>query len=382
LSDSANKAIPRASPSTIEFRAEQLKLLFEQSYFGAFLSIPVALLLVLVLWEVQDHRVLYTWIAGIFLTGAVRLAVFLSYRRSGNKMENAARWERAYFLSAAAYFLCWGLGCLWILPPQSQLHQILVMYFVIGMAGSAVSAFAAYRRIQVGAVSALILPLLPWFLTRGDSLSTGIGLGALAFYLYTLNSAKALSSTLKDKLKLTALLHQAMTNAEHLARVDELTGVKNRRAFYEAGAVEIARGQRSRQFLSVIALDADHFKKINDQHGHSTGDLALQHLATVLTDNLRATDILGRIGGEEFAILLPNTSLSAATEVAEKLSLALRRTPLVVDDTSISLTASFGVACGTESLDKLLKDADTALYLSKERGRDQVSVSSADHEPG
>lgn len=165
---------------------------------------------------------------------------------------------------------------------------------------------------------------------------------------------------------------------QRLASTDSLTGLTNRRRFLELAAGELARARRYGSQLALILVDLDHFKRINDEHGHLVGDRALVHAAGVLAASVRDVDVIARHGGEEFAILLPMTEGGGAVEVAERCTRRLADTPLLVDGASIRITASMGVAacagasCGT--IDDLLKAADAALYRAKEQGRDRVEL--------
>lgn len=162
-----------------------------------------------------------------------------------------------------------------------------------------------------------------------------------------------------------------------LASIDDLTGVYNRRHFSELGNREVARARRYGHPLSVVILDLDHFKRVNDSWGHEAGDHALQATTDVLKNALRTSDIIGRHGGEEFSMLLPETPLDQAVAVAERLRSLIARTPIIVStETSLTLTASFGVAGASrapeETLDDILRAADRAMYEAKTAGRDCV----------
>lgn len=159
------------------------------------------------------------------------------------------------------------------------------------------------------------------------------------------------------------------------ARTDPLTGCMNRRYLMDAAAREVAREKRDGQSMSVMVLDVDHFKMINDTYGHALGDEALLVLVHTLIANIRASDLLGRIGGEEFAILLPETSIEQAMPVAEKLRACVASTPVSNGNVSFNMTASIGLA----SLDPAQSDflsalerADKALYAAKKSGRNRV----------
>ncbi len=173
----------------------------------------------------------------------------------------------------------------------------------------------------------------------------------------------------------TAALEQSMKQAEMLARTDVLTGALNRRAFFEYGEKEYERAMRYKTTLAVIMIDLDHFKLINDNFGHAVGDATLIEVLNTLHKLIRNVDTIGRIGGEEFAALLPQTDLQTATELAQRLRSAVEELKVTVDGLSISITASFGVAVidvANETLDESLKRADAALYRAKENGRNRI----------
>jgi len=170
--------------------------------------------------------------------------------------------------------------------------------------------------------------------------------------------------------------HQALDELERRAHTDFLTGLANRGRFMELAETEQARSARYRTPFSVLLLDIDHFKTINDKHGHKSGDAVLQALATILQSTLREVDIIGRVGGEEFAVLLPETGAKKGTEVAERLRQAIADTVISAGiDLPLYITVSIGVAAPVstqEHLDTVLRRADAALYAAKNGGRNRV----------
>ena len=164
-------------------------------------------------------------------------------------------------------------------------------------------------------------------------------------------------------------------NMRMLATSDELTGMYNRRGFEDSADRAIRNAQRQRQPLAVVVADIDNFKTINDRHGHSAGDRALKHFANRLERLVRRGDLIGRIGGEEFALLLVNTRAQDAVEVVERIRRDIAAMP-VEGPGKIEMTASFGVTGlrpGDIALAALLSRADRALYRSKIDGRDRVT---------
>lgn len=170
-------------------------------------------------------------------------------------------------------------------------------------------------------------------------------------------------------------LRQAVQRAERLASTDELTGLNNRRAIFELGAQVFKQAKRSGRPISIIMFDVDRFKQINDKYGHDIGDKTLRALAACVQPLLRAGDIVGRLGGEEFAVILPETDLAAASTVAERLRTAIAAMRLPTAIPAIQCTCSFGVATSTDGvlgLEALLRHADKALLRAKRAGRNRI----------
>ncbi len=158
---------------------------------------------------------------------------------------------------------------------------------------------------------------------------------------------------------------------------DHLTGLANRRAFFEAAEIELDRVAHTPRQLALVVFDADHFKNINDRYGHPAGDRVLCDLADALRDTFRAVDTIARLGGEEFAVLLPSTGLEAALQVAERLRARVATRLVATDGVEIAYTVSAGVAVldgAADGIDGLIKRADAAMYQAKAQGRNRVAA--------
>lgn len=169
---------------------------------------------------------------------------------------------------------------------------------------------------------------------------------------------------------------------KNLAMIDPLTGVNNRRTFVSIGEELLLYANRYQKAFSLILIDIDYFKSINDSYGHQVGDKTLKMIASTLKNNIRESDLLARYGGEEFVILLPETNVIDAKKLAENLrkAIAVMAVPISADD-NLHCTASFGIAertlfNHTQGLMELVNQADEALYKAKKSGRDQVVVKS------
>lgn len=170
---------------------------------------------------------------------------------------------------------------------------------------------------------------------------------------------------------------------QNLASTDELTGLANRRALMAYATDAVGRAHRDEVALAVLMIDIDHFKHINDSHGHAVGDQVLRHASRVLASGLRERDLLGRVGGEEFVAVLPRATLAQARQVAERMRSAIDATRLIGPSGEVRFTVSIGVAGArtAESASALLERADAALYLAKNGGRNAVVIDEADTLP-
>ena len=190
--------------------------------------------------------------------------------------------------------------------------------------------------------------------------------------------AGELSVEVKARIKAQEELKYELERQRELASTDGLTGVANRRFFLQMASHELERCRRNRSSLCLSMLDVDHFKGINDTHGHQVGDLVLRHLTAALSRKLRAYDLIGRYGGDEFILLFPDTRLSDAANSLKRLHNSIT-TGDFSDCEGVAYTISVGLAAVSPhqdnmTLEDLIANADKALYLSKERGRNCVTV--------
>lgn len=168
-------------------------------------------------------------------------------------------------------------------------------------------------------------------------------------------------------------LQQKLIN---LATIDELTGLFNRRAFNRMSEEQIARSKRREEEISILLMDLDNFKMINDQYGHHAGDLILKEFSSVVQKNTRHGDIIGRVGGEEFCILLSATDAMQAFHIADRIRLAFAQSAVLTQGIHISTTLSIGIAvlAMDEPLEKAIRRSDRALYAAKNAGRNRVYI--------
>ena len=295
--------------------------------------------------------------------------------------------------------------------PWSQAALLLALVLAVGALGDEPAWRPLQAAVNFGVLAALFLSMaldlrsharddLHWRFPL--ALSLPVLLGAAAFGSralralmlpesvqteMTVHSALNVGSAL-SYIVLVLLLHATLMalvvarllgQLQNLARRDPLTGLFNRRAMHAVLDQHARQRRRAADTFSVLMIDVDHFKEVNDRHGHETGDQALTHISRLMTQALRAQDRVARFGGEEFVVLLPASNLARALADAEALRMAVQCSPLLHGALSVPLSVSIGVAewAGpTEDPARLLVRADDALYRAKRLGRNRVEAAS------
>jgi diguanylate cyclase (GGDEF)-like protein len=305
---------------------------------------------------------------------------------TGFALDAAALWEQAgrrvwrrYLLPAlvaavAVFVVAWSMD----LPPAGRIAIASVVagfFFIAGAAalGRGWSAGTMLRRYLVAAMLVLALAvmargLLTAALPDGSEwLSPALiqGVGIAALFLMMLSNAFGYLLLAGEK---------SQAELARLEVIDALTDVPNRRGFYQALAPWIALARRPGMPTSLIILNLDHFKRVNDNYGHPVGDIVLKAMVDVCKKQLRDSDLMGRLGGAEFAIQLPRTSLEDAMMVAERIRNAVATLPVKAEKAVINMTASLGVTTirAEDSTVSLFKRADEALQEAKQSGRNRV----------
>ena len=354
---------------------EKIKLLYLHSLIPAVLSGVAGLFLVAALWKSANQQHLLIWLVVTLLLSLLRVILISMFQHENPQNEAVLKWEKPYSISLLIVFLSWSIGLLCIMPKDNLSAAFIINTFSIGLAGAAISWYSPLRYLQMSSISLALIPMIIVLLTLGRDGALWVGVAAICLYVSCMITSMLLQKTFNGNLELAYDLEVAKKNAEDLASTDVLTGLNNRRAFFDKAETLFAFCKRNNQPVSALMLDIDHFKKINDSFGHSAGDIALRNLGRLLKNNLRESDLSCRFGGEEFVVLLPNTTSAEACEMAHTLkNIMMTSTIALADENSLSLTASFGVSGHGETVEDLLHHADEAMYLAKNGGRNHVMI--------
>ena len=357
-----------------QVRTDRLHQLFRQSFAAIFGSYLAAVMLCWLCWDRFDHAVILIWMVALAASTLLRLHMFMQWFRCPNAERTPDRWERRYWVTLMLSAGIWGAGALAVMPTDDRVSQVLVMLFTVGMSVSAVSCYSAYRYMTLMSMALVLLPCTLWLLFQPSPMQVGVAVAVLVFSTFVVSATRKLSDALEKAFRLTRQMERAHNISTRAAQTDELTGLMNRRAFFEHAQLLYEQCRHNQQPLCALMMDMDHFKAINDTYGHQAGDQVLRQIGGVISTSFRQADVYGRLGGEEFAVLLPNTSLETARDIAEQLVKAISG---LAAEPVHGLTASLGVAsthAQVQDLHALMNTADKALYRAKAQGRNQVAV--------
>jgi diguanylate cyclase (GGDEF)-like protein len=372
----------------LHLRSEQIRLRLRNylSMIGG-----QAVLLVIfdwIMWGVLPHATLLMYDALWALAAFVELVWWWRNRERINTVQECNRWHIAFIAFTGFFALFWGGMAIWLFP-DDLIHQVLLLMLLLGLAGASVSTNTVYPlSFYVWIVGVMVPPILH-FASVGDEAHWAIAGFATLYLAVLIKGGGEVGDAFLDALRLRfdkerviqellvqqSIANQARSDAELLARTDHLTGLNNRRAFYEIAGPVWSTELRSNRDVSVILLDIDHFKALNDNYGHAFGDEVLGLVASVLKVSAREGDVVARWGGEEFILFLPETNLTAAMVLAERLRVSISEMRIDYGQTPLSVTASFGVVQRAEvclTVDELTSRADKCLYQAKSDGRNRV----------
>ncbi|MDC0610169.1 sensor domain-containing diguanylate cyclase [Vibrio sp.] len=351
---------------------KQLDALYYSIYISCFIIVNISYNGYGFAWIYPNSLFIANHLTLIFMifhgvSGLVFVANFLSIHK------RKPRWNRALQIYSALGILAMvvliSLGYhLWATTLAFKFLSLTTMIMILlGLMNLGKTRDALYFLIAVSCsmLGLLVTTLSVW--------------GVLPYNYYSYNGAvfgvvfEAIILAVIVAYRLKAV-EQKRATAEYLSSYDPLTNLFNRRSLLNASTKLIHTASNSKKSMSFVMMDIDHFKTINDTYGHHIGDLALSHIATLLKNNTRETDIIARWGGEEIVVLLPDTNASQAHAYTEHLRQTIADTPLRHESVEITITASFGIATSTRSdtFDSLYERADKQLYLAKNHGRNRV----------
>ena len=345
--------VPVQRPQAVDFETAELR-----NFSRTVAQIDWLLVILTVLYDVfrapgaRNRVAIYAGVA-VFACVIVCLHHLGLVRHRSRRLLAAESWLMVLFVT-------------WVNYHSEQSHGPLFNLYLLPIVTSALGLGQKYTLLVMGVIAACYL-LLGFTLEPTYALSMGTIAADLAPMILVAYVTSMLSTDILNALARLKLISQT----------DELTGIYNVRAFNAIAERDLGLAERYRRPISVMMIDSDNLKTVNDTHGHDTGDQLIRHIAGCIAAELRGTDVVARYGGDEFICLLPHTDGAGASLVAERIRQRVAGQPIRLGVVDISTSVSIGIAASPEhgtTFEVLVKNADRALYVSKSQGRNRVAL--------
>ncbi|MCH8536319.1 MAG: GGDEF domain-containing protein [Alkalimonas sp.] len=359
---------------------EQGFVQFIKTISKTFFAIPIAWIVLFAL--VYKHIPLADFVIWVFIFFIYWLYTVYAFNKFHKEGASRSRHLKPVIIILILEGVLWG-AIFYVFMGYHPKTDAWVAIFFAGIMSAILPTYITYPKgfyfVIVGAIVSSVIS----FLLIRDRLenvhevifTVTLYLSALSFLIKPISIRVIEGIRLElENQALTKQLKESLANMSHQANTDALTGQLNRHALNKALGELVVKGERRKTTFSLLMMDIDFFKPINDNHGHDVGDKALQHVATCISNQLREWDLCARFGGEEFIVLLPSTNTDEAMAVAERIRKAVESTPL--DKPQLSMTISIGVTAYAPGMnaEMILKAADNGVYEAKENGRNQIRL--------
>jgi len=356
-------------------RLAQLRLYVDNHVFDKYLAPPLTLITagLLTFWVPLWQAVLWGTLELLVIANYIR--VYHQFRAARVEPRDEALWVKRIAIAHGAHMLLWSSIVVWAWERGNFPSMVFTMLVHIGLISLTAAMSNPHLRLLILDMVFPTLALLAPPLLEMGWRNFGLALLGLFYTVLMTLVGRQMHASISEALHLRVSNENLIRELERQASRDSLTGVPNRRHFLESANQELAVAREAGTSLALLMVDIDHFKPINDRFGHLAGDEVICAIAQACQANLRAGDCLGRLGGEEFALVLPGTNLAESLEAAERLRLAVAALAVPLDGETVRPTVSIGVALrepADTSLSALLHRADLAMYEAKTRGRNRV----------
>jgi diguanylate cyclase (GGDEF)-like protein len=359
---------------------EKLRLTFANLPVALGLSFIVSLFLVGIMRDVQPTLHLLVWITVALIISIGRQLQARQFKAHSEELIEVGFWRLRVDIGTGLAGLWWGCAAVFLFPADLP-HQVYLAFILAGVAAAAMTSFAALRRTYFLFVLPSIVPLMARFAWEGAevhiSMAVLVGLFLIVVMRSAINTEKMINTVLELRVANLELTHALQHEATHDALVD----LVNYREFHVRLQRLAKQAARDRQPYALLFVDLDYFKQINDTAGHAAGDETLRRVGAALKEQLRSTDTAARMGGDEFAVLLPGCPRERAEHIAVNILAAVQALQLQWDDKVFGVGASIGVAytnAGEYDTATVLRAADSACYAAKRSGRNRIEVHQAE----
>lgn len=345
-------------------RAMIAMLIVSSAYFGIFIKfIPLNILVIWFVFQIS--------LASYRFYNAKMFKKHLD----ANAPEKIEKNEIYFIVSNVFQAFMWTMSSILSLIYAPQPYELVVFVMIIGIITAAALSMSSLYKAYLIFFFSLIIPQIIILIYYGEHHHIGLVILTLIFIPAIILLSKVIYSSRLSSIEAHDNLEESVNKLHQLSMIDELTNIYNRRYFFEMSQNLIALAVREQKKASLLMIDIDYFKKINDTYGHQTGDSILIDLVKKIEKSMRKSDVFARVGGEEFTIFLNDTSLDGAKVIAEKIRKIIQDGSFTYNTISIDLTISIGISelnKENTSIEDLYKKADKQLYIAKENGRNIV----------
>lgn len=382
--DTNNNNLSASQPATLDTRRwielEKLRLIFTNLPVTLTLSSFAAFFLVAVLRHVQSAAYLAGWFLITALISVMRHLQTRQFKRLHENEIDVRHWRMRVDIGTAVSGVWWGCGAI-VLFPADLPHQVYVAFILAGVGAAAMTSYAAMRRTYLLFVVPSILSLMVRIAWEGDEVHFSMAILVGLFLIVVVRSAFNTEKMINTVLELRVANLELTQALQHEATHDALVDLVNYREFHARLQRVAVMSAREKQPYALLFVDLDHFKQINDTAGHAAGDDALRQVGVLLKEQLRSTDTAARMGGDEFAVLLPGCRHERAEQIASNILSAVQKLELCWEGKTFHVGASIGVAYTNEGeydTATVLRAADSACYTAKRSGRNRIEVCHAE----
>jgi len=343
--------------------------------------VGVSLTTLVYIWIYLDYiplLYLFTWalFQTIFIIFRIRNMNLLEKFIQAGDTEKIRQHSKYFFIALMISSFLWNISVIAGVVYAPYPYELLTLLMMVGIITGGVLSIASLYYMYIVYFFLMMIPHLLILLLYAD----GIHFAAAAFIIVYMPMILLLTKSIYNDQLENILMNESLQNSVNelhtLSITDSLTNIYNRRYFFDVAQNNITLSKRNKTPLTLLMIDIDYFKNVNDTYGHQAGDIVLISLTKKLKNSIRESDILARVGGEEFAILLYNTSHSDAKNIAEKLRQNVEDMHITYEDVVIPISVSIGIGKldkDNTSIEALYKEADNNLYKAKENGRNRVN---------
>jgi diguanylate cyclase (GGDEF)-like protein len=361
---------------------ERLRLVHANLPVTLVVSVASAAILALTLRGVVSQLQLVLWFCVGAAVSFLRYVHYRQLKRLADDALDIGHWRRRVEVGAALSGAFWGFAGGVLFPPDDLPHQLFIGFVLAGLSAGAMTSYSAIRRCYFLFVLPAILPIVVRMLFEDGDIQRSMAVLTLLFLGVVVRAASETDRMIGNVLKVRAENVELTQALHHEATHDALVDLVNHREFNQRLKAVAKAAARNREPYALLFVDLDHFKEINDTGGHAAGDETLRRVGRILKAQIRATDTAARMGGDEFAILLPHCPRARAEEVARSILAAIEDFALHWEGGKFfRVGASIGVAytdAGEHDASAVLRAADSACYAAKNNGRGRIEVYHAD----